>query len=229
MESHVKCPEIEVLERYAAGRLPRPEAKEFEAHLEVCGICSVVIERLADFEEAAEAESGPEPDWQQMERRLGVRREKSAARWWGGWLIRWPALGYALALVLAYPAWLGVTRRGEAPAVQERLAGTWAGSVDLNATRGELAMPAVSAASEERAVVVQFFAPARAGVRQRAEIRDGAGRVAMDLGEVKSFDGRGNFAVVVDPRKLAVGRYRLVVRGGVEGAEQETAFEFERR
>lgn len=225
-----RCPEIEVVERYARGQSPEMEAKEFEAHLEVCGICSLVIERLVDFDSvAAAAMKGPEPDWGVMERRLGVQREERRSGWMGVSLFQLPVLGYALALALVYPAWLGVTRRTEAPAAREEWAATWAGSVDLTATRGDLAMPAVTAAGGERAAVLQFYAPAGAGIAQQAEVRDAKGRVVADLGEVKSYDGRGNFAVVVDPRKLAAGQYRLVVRGGVDGPEQLSTFEFERK
>lgn len=225
-----KCPEIDVVERYACGRSPEMEAKEVEAHLEVCGVCSIVIDRLGDFDSvAATAMKGPEPDWGAMERKLGVRREERRSGWMGVSLFRLPVLGYALALMLVYPAWLGVTRKAEAPAGREQWAATWAGSVDLTATRGNLAMPAVTAAGGERAVVLQFYAPAEAGIAQRAEIRDAGGRVVVDLGEVKSFDGRGNFSVVVDPRTLAAGPYRLVVRGGAEGPAQVSAFEFERK
>ena len=227
MDRETTCPEIEVLERYAAGRLQKPEAEAFEKHLAVCGICSVVIERLGDFDQVAAAVTagGPEPDWTAMEGRLGVRSGtggKVKGGGWGGSWFRSPALGYAMALALAYPAWLGVSRRGDSPAAQDGPAGRGASVVDLNATRSETGLPVVGAGAGGR-VVLQFLAPAEPGTRQRAEIRDGGGKV-MDLGEVKSFDGRGNFALVVDPEKLAAGRCVLVVRGG-----GESVFEFERQ
>jgi hypothetical protein len=129
-------------------------------------------------------------------------------------------LGYGLAAVLVYPAWLGVAgrrERPESPAAAARI-------VDLTATRGEAELPVVEEQPREKAVVLQFFVPVRAGEHYVAEIRDSAGKVAASLGEVKSYDGNGNFAVLVEPRGLKAGRYRVVVEGG-----GSAVFGFERR
>jgi hypothetical protein len=229
MDANGECPKIEFLERYAAGRLPDLDAEELEAHLEVCGICSLIVERMGDFDHAAAVEREPTPGWQAMEARMGFRGEAHQRGWRNWFLFRYPALGYVLALALAYPSWLGVTRKAGAPTAQGEWAGSWARSVDLNAVRGQSTAAVISPATGERALVLEFFVPAGEGVRQRAELRDNTGKTMEDLGEVKSYDGRGNFAVVLDPRKLPVGRYRLVVLGGANGERQETGFDFERR
>jgi hypothetical protein len=185
-----------------------------------------MVERLREYDAGAVAEAGDkDPDWGSMERRLAEEcRAKAAERSKGpgrsGWGLWVPALGYGLAAVLIYPAWLGVAGRREkpeSPAAAARI-------VDLTAVRGEAGLVVVEERAGERAVVLQFFVPVRAGERYTAEIRNSAGQVVARLGEVKSYDGNGNFAVVVEPRGLKAGRYVVVVQGGASAV-----FGFERR
>jgi len=243
MEQRTHCPEIEVLEKYLRGRLQEQEAGVFSKHLEVCGLCSVVVERLRDLDAAMAAVSAePEPDWGLMERRIEEECKKlratapkvvKSAGWASGGL--WiPALGYGLALALVYPAWLGITRKPvpslATPAAPEArgVVATPASFVDLNATRDLQGLPKVTERAGEAAAVLSFFVPSTAGVRHTASILDSADKVVLDLGEITSHDGNGNFCVVVDPRSLPVGRYRLTVRENGSLGERATSFEFVR-
>jgi hypothetical protein len=241
MSESTRCPEIEVLEKYVDGQLSEREAVAFKSHLELCGLCSLLIERLKDFDaQASEISPGPEPDWGTMQTRLEEECEKAAppARKPEGWLSGrfWiAALGYGLAVILVYPAWLGITRKrvpAAPPASKPEvhaIAASGASLVDLNTTRDDRGLPAVTERAGERAAILAFFVPALPGTRHEAAIRDGSNRVALDLGEIRSFDGRGNFCVVVDPRSLPPGQYRLTVKQGVGSTESETSFEFLRR
>jgi len=237
MEERSQCPEVEVVERYVRGELPAPAAEEVRAHLEVCGICCVVVERLRELEAAVSPGSrGAEPNWETMERRLAEEcrrmypeKAKQAERSrWGWWV---PALGYGLVVILAYPAWLGISRRpGEAgvsaPAVQP-VGG--AALVDLNTTRAGQSLPVVVEREGETAAVLTFFVRAAAGTRLSVAIVDGAGRVVQEFREVRSSDDQGNYCVVVDPHSLPLGKYRLTAKDSNRPAESGTSFEFVRQ
>jgi anti-sigma factor RsiW len=240
MDERSQCPEVEVVERFVRGELPAPAAEEFRAHLEVCGVCCVIVERLREFETAgAPVSRGSEPDWKPMERRLAEEcrrmypektKQADGSRW--GWWV--PALGYGLAVILVYPAWLGIARRPEREAVRgvtlaaPRLIASGASLVDLNTTRGQQGLPVVTARAGEQAAVLSFFVRGLPGAAYMASIVDEAGNVAVDAGAIRSYDGKGNYCVVVDPGVLKKGQYRLVVKEKDRPAAGEI-FEFERR
>lgn len=246
MEEFTQCPEIRVLERYVSGSLSSEEKASFGSHLQVCGICGVIVERLRELDaESAATPEVEEPNWEQMGARLedecrrvrASRYPERARRHWLTGSLWFPALGYGLAVALLYPAWLGITRQPSPqlpsespPPVQQRLRAATSGAiVDLNTTRDEQRLPVVAEGAKGRTAVLSFFVPAPSEVRLAAAILDSTNKPVHDIGEITSYDGRGNYCVVVDARALPIGRYQLVVKE-VGGSDQaQASFEFERR
>jgi hypothetical protein len=153
-----------------------------------------------------------------------------------GWGSRWiPAFGYVLALALVYPAWLGVRQRpavAQAPVTlppMEGIAGSGAALVDLNTTRAGKEPPVVAERAGESAAVLTFFVPAAVGARLSVVIGDASGRAVLEFPEVQSSDDQGNYCVVVDPRRLPRGAYRLTAKDRNRPAQPGNSFEFVRR
>jgi hypothetical protein len=241
MGEHLYCPEIEVVEQYARGELQEQPSAEFRSHLEVCGLCSVIVERLREFGATPPAiPATAEPDWLPIQHRLAQECAQASpvkparqVRWYTAdfWI---PALGYALALVLVYPAWLGVSRppRKEGappPNVEDHtMEASGAVLVDLNTTRDAQDLPAVKARAGERAALT-FFVPAKAGKPLSVAIVGGANNLVLDLGEIRSSDDHGNYCLVLYPRSLPPGRYRLIARDKQRPADPGNSFEFVRQ
>jgi len=112
------CPSAEALERFASGRSPEREAEQIRNHIAGCGACDWVVEKAREFDRAVESP------------------RSSMAAWF-----RRPALGYALAALLAYPAYLGITRRAPQPAAAPSVDMVPALLVDVNPVRGAAPQP----------------------------------------------------------------------------------------
>jgi hypothetical protein len=97
--------------------------------------------------------------------------------------------------------------------------------VDLNATRGPGRVAEVPG-GEKSAVALMFFVPTEGEGTLSAVIEDSRGTAAIQGGELRSYDGRGNYCLVVDAGGMAAGQYKLRVK---ESAGRETTFEFVRR
>jgi hypothetical protein len=187
MRRHLSaCPPAERLIDFPDGTLSAEDRRAMVDHLEVCGTCDFLLERLTRAEEAlrAGADAVSPADWRAVDRQLTREFEiasnwsnstqetpqepRGPVRWWiaiirtaGAFLWR-PAIGYIAALILCYPAYLGIrsalVRRGadlmpgavhnvpreeppvqrrEPPAVAEALpAVQGVRSFDLSRTRG---------------------------------------------------------------------------------------------
>ena len=112
------------------------------------------------------------------------------------------------------------------PAVQP---GGGAALVDLNTTRAGQSLPVVLEREGETAVVLTFFVRSAAGTPLSVAIVDGASRVVQEFQEVRSSDDQGNYCVVVDPRSLSQGKYRLIAKDRNRPAESGSSFEFVRQ
>jgi hypothetical protein len=187
------CPPAETLAALASGELSGTEAASIQAHVAVCGACDAMLVRLRKFEQA---KTGAPVDAPKEQIRAKVF---PALLWTRG---RVTALGYALAagaLVCGYLGWL--PRRNV-----ERSLASWEAveSIDLNRVRGGAAP--LSLASSSQMVILSFFVDIRPDLRYEA---------VLDGGETKSiasYDGLGNFHLVVDRRLLGPGRHVLTVR-----------------
>ena len=200
------CPEAEKLARLVSGELSADEATSIRAHVAVCGACDAMVLRLRKFEEAKEDHSPvtarEERIWAKvLPSRPGARRVVALA-------------GYAVAAGLLVCGYLGVLPRRNA----ERALPSWdaAEKIDLNRVRGGASPVAAKASSQF--VILSFFVDIRPDLRYEA---------VLDVGEVKgvtSYDGVGNFHLVVDRRLLGPGRHVLTVR---EASLRTIEFPFE--
>lgn len=225
MRQKYQCPDIQVLDQFVARRLDAKTEESFQRHLAVCGLCEELVERLRDFDREASALS-PEPDWTAMEARLAQAcRDRSTAttkqnlapvRWWQRSPLI-PVLGYGLAAALVYPGWLGWTRKAPvppapAPVPQARaFVGAAARVLDFNTVRGDQSPASLEARPGVNTAALLFFLPVGPQARLTAEILHESGAVAADIGGLSSYDGNGNFCVVVVTDGWRPGQYRLVV------------------
>ena len=200
------CPEAEKLAALASGELPAEEASSILAHVAVCGGCDAVLVRLRRFEEA-KADDAP----------VDAREERMRAKVFParrGTTVAVAVAGYAVAAAVLVCGYLGVLpRRIVKPADP-----SWEAveTIDLNRVRGGEAPLVVKTPSQF--VVLSFLVDIRSDLRYEA---------ALDGGEAKtvtSYDGMGNFHLVVDRRLLGAGRHVLTVR---EGSLRTVEFPFE--
>jgi len=188
------CPAPEKLGGLASGELPAEEVASIRAHVAVCGACDAMLVRLRKFEEAKAGDSPVEAPEERMRAKVfragrGMRGAVAVA-------------GYAVAAGVLVCGYLGVLPRRNV----ERAVPSWdaVDAIDLNRVRGGGA-PLVAKTSS-RFVVLSFFVDIRPDLRYDA---------SLDGGETKtvtSYDGMGNFHLVVDRRSLGAGRHVLTVR-----------------
>jgi hypothetical protein len=187
------CPQKETLVALASGELPAEEAASIRAHVAVCGACDAMLVRLRKFEEA-KAGDLPVDAWEERS-----RAKVFLAR---SWRQAVAMAGYALAagvLVCGYLGWLP-WRNGQRPLP------SWEAveSIDLNRVRG--GVTPLGLKSSSRYVILSFFVDIRLDLRYEA---------VLDGGEEKSitsYDGLGNFNLVVNRQLLSPGRHVLTVR-----------------
>lgn len=188
------CPPAEQLARFASGDLPADEAASIRAHVALCGACDAMLLRLRKFEEAKKSDSPVDAQEERMRAKVfPARRGPSVAV---------AVAGYAVAAGVLVCGYLGVLPKRNA----ERAAPPWeaAGSIDLNRVRGGLAPPVAKISSPF--VVLSFFVDIRPDLRYQAVLDGGQAK------RVTSYDGVGNFRLVVDRRLLGPGRHVLTVR-----------------
>lgn len=195
------CPSSEALERFAIGECPERESRQIRDHIAGCGVCDWVVEKARDFDRAGERRPG----------RLAV------------WL-RGPVLGYALAALLAYPAYLGITRRpariDRTPAAVAPVGLVAALVVDVNPVRGAARPAARLPRDPDAMVLLSAVLPARAGTAYDLAVLDAAGAVVAARRGLAG-DG-GEFTVALPRRLLRAGEYTL----RVEGDQQRFQFPF---
>lgn len=240
MEQRVHCPEIGVLEKYLAGGLDGRSVAEFQEHLEICGLCGELLDRLKEFERVA-AELESEPDWTQAEARLEQACQQCSPQIGTAARLRkyaWvPAAATILVVVATYSVWRRrsppVPLPTPPPAVLQARAVTGSAAVvlDLNTVRDQQSLPAIEARAGQETAVLLFFVPVAPEVRLTAVIRDEVGAQVVDLGPIASYDRSGNFCVVVALQHLRPGRYQLVTHpNGKAGASAKTlSFPFSRQ
>ena len=150
------CPPVERLVDFHDGRLTAEAHRVVADHVILCGTCDFLIERIKSSEEAARVEAAaiPPAEWRSIDRRL-TRSFESALSGRidsrrgvpGRVALFWhPAVAYALTVILAYPAYLGIVsklrvappieRKESTPAAESSAAVQLARSFDLSRTRG---------------------------------------------------------------------------------------------
>jgi hypothetical protein len=125
------CPSSEQLVEFHDGTLAAEERRAIVDHVVVCGTCDLLLERIKSSEEGARAATIPPAEWRTIDRRLTRSFQRSLGdrgnhmatpRGFAGRiadLVWHPAVAYALALILCYPAYLGMwPRPRDVPEVQ---------------------------------------------------------------------------------------------------------------
>lgn len=141
---------------------------------------------------------------------------QSVAKRLGGWWKRtmkslsvphWaqsPALvAYVLMAFLAYPAYLGLTTTGPAPAV---IAAPFA----IDAT--DRSDTGVRVAQDAHQSVITVYVPINDVYQYRLELVDDSGNLVFAEDDVRPFDGVGTIAVLLPHGYLDAGDYRLTFR-----------------
>jgi hypothetical protein len=187
------CPGAETLAAFALGELPGAEVASMRAHVAVCGACDAMLLRLRKFEEAKTG------DLRVDAREEGRLATVVLARPW--MKEAFGILGYALAAGALVCGYLGLLPQRNV----ERSLPSWeaADSIDLNRVRGGT-LPRVAKTSSQ--LILSFFVDIRPDLQYEA-VLDGA-----EAKSITSYDGLGNFHLVVDRRLLDPGRHMLVVR-----------------
>jgi hypothetical protein len=197
------CPDPDALGAYLSRACSAAEQARIREHVEVCGACDALLERMAAFD-AEPAEAPP-------------KRRPLA------WLAH-PALAYSLVALLLFPAWLGLRRAGNpppaAPAVRPAVV------LDLNAVRDA---GIARAPADARSIVLSFVVPAAPGLAYTATVIGAQGGKEAEA-PVTGCDAFGNCHLLLDRTALGPGELRLVVtesdpRTGRERRRFEFPFE----
>ncbi len=121
-----------------------------------------------------------------------------------------PAFAYLLALLLIYPAYLGLKWLGE-----DRPAASTLQIIELQQAE-RTAGPSLQVKLEPgaRSFALSFFIPIEPGLERRYELAlfDASGRLVASVKGVRSWDGLGNFLLLCDTNQFPPGNYRLVVK-----------------
>ena len=188
------CPATVLLASYAAGELSEKESASLAEHLAECGQCDYFVRRLKAFDQPES--SGPE--WPEVSPRLQTNFERaldavapdpnkrhSLWRWF-----RSPVPAYSFAMILLYPAWLGISSL--------RLAAPLVPSIEnprvvrLDSTRSAQVSSDI-APSGDGSLTLLFFVPVKEGLIYSASLfTQNHKRIAGPL-PIRSYDGFGNF------------------------------------
>ncbi len=200
------CPAALQLVKYQAGELRPEEAAVVQRHVLLCGGCELYIERLEEFDDVAipAAETG--------QLRRDVRRALQGSRFGSFWR---PALGYVVALLLAYPAyrWLFPAATPTARPEVSRKIQPVVGAVrafELAETRAAGEPARIELEHGEERFSLSFFVPGRKGGRYSAEIRDSAGAKVGGAPFVAA-SSVGVSTLLCETPAFQTGRYRLTV------------------
>jgi len=116
------CPDADLLRKFHAKSLSADESRAIEEHVALCGLCDLKLGRLAEADPSADPPGAVPPSvWEQVDPRFTRRFEEflaSAKRpprrpvfVFFAKIFATPAPAYVLALLLCYPAYLGLTNR----------------------------------------------------------------------------------------------------------------------
>jgi hypothetical protein len=139
-------------------------------------------------------EAGREPSWLSKLRGFGDQALSMSPSW-----------AYLLVLLMAYPAYRGLTR--EAPEGGPRV-------LSQPVALGDLARTASGEAGVVRAgadTVITTFVPVDPAFRYGLVIEDESGQTVYRVEDASPFDGIGTFAVLLPAGSLPPGRYEILI------------------
>ena len=206
------CPPPDELLGFLERRLNPADLTRINEHIEACGLCDIALTRLRGTE--AEAVS-----------RVSTTQKGVQAFFWN------PMVAYGLAALLAYPAYLGISRRRTAyPASPNSSASVPAAEAvpvfDLTQTRG--AATGIHLAAGDERFGLRLFAPLKPGYTYAASVKAASGTTVQEVPKLGRPDALGIVLVVCTRSAFSPGEYRLVVRETSSGHQEfEYVFEVE--
>lgn len=222
------CPDLELLSRFHERELSSEAAAEIQKHVDLCGRCDLLLEKMREFDEAGSAAAEPK-NWPQVERRLTKKlkafvRAQGSGRQRGtvGWFV-FLLLGYAIAVLLAYPAYLGMTRgkRLPQPNVSVSLNKTETPTpappfsqlpvVDLNIARGASGGPTVLALGNSPDFLLTFFMPVHPASRYTVSVVRTDNSMIVPATPLIPSGPSGNFFLLCKRQYFPPGGYDLTV------------------
>jgi hypothetical protein len=193
-----------LLHPYELGHLTKTERDRFEAHLLGCEYCAQelqVFERAADTLISSVDVRAMSAAYAQERPSYLVRLRR--ALWPQERLLLRPALAWGLVVLLLFPAYLGIrSGPGEKPEA--------ATTILLTGTRSV----SVSPAADGRPIVLYFRVPNhRAGASYEITLVSEAGLVIHREADFDLIDDREMGTLLIPPRRISGGAYRLVING----------------
>jgi hypothetical protein len=211
---HLEADKTKAVERYMLGDLSVSEVEDFERHFFDCPQCSEELRMLTIFQENARAVFG-EQDLTPIPR--SVHAPESAAGWWRGfsplfWNRNW-ATAMAALVIGIFAGYMAFTMREGAQAIK--------GYPLYALARGEETI--VSPTAKSKFYRVHFDKTWEGNYESyRAVVRDATGAVKLSM--PVDLDAQDEeVEVLVPTRKLASGKYVLVMMGSNAGKETELA------
>jgi hypothetical protein len=230
-----ECPNLEALAARARGDLAERDSAAIDLHIARCGRCDLALEQLREGKaREPRLEEGPLPsELSAAEGELGRRMQTflggqhpihapHANRVRASWLwscLRSPALGWVFAIFLVVPTYRYFSGRGH---VDHALPIVSSSAPNIGSAR-EIVIPEVRRGVDNRpasairlgaaneTLVLTLFAPVRHGFRYSARIDTMTGSEVLQPAEVVSFDGLGNFHIVIPPGVFKPGAFTLTI------------------
>ncbi len=197
------CPAPEVLARFATGDLDAAQSADIKRHVLWCGRCDLLLDRISAFDdESREVPASP-----------------SRANWFR--FLKHPALAYALAAVLAVPAYHGVfpglpevpapppSARDPLPALSSAGSGA---ILDLAVTRGAETQSETSADSAATDfLILRVWLPPSSTPHRPASIVNAAGDPVVRVSALPASSPDGRTLFVCRANLLPPGKYKLMI------------------
>lgn len=190
------CPDSADLVAFHEHRLSSDGTVRIEHHVQACGVCTVLLRRLASADPQASDTAGV---WESVRHAF-----------------RSPILAYTLVLLLAYPAIKGMLPHA---AVQptpaflpvSRPAAAYVPSFPLDTNRGTATEPIVlHLAGNQDAFVLELISPLQPGKHYYATISDSSQVVAATINEL-SAPTSGSLTLLCSRRQLPSSAYTLII------------------
>jgi hypothetical protein len=221
------CPEAEALAGFVDNSLPKAEADKIAHHLIVCGLCAheaaVLRQSLNPELQAAGDEGARAARVGERFRRFLLQQDRTAPPRRG--LPRMlAAVAAAVILLLLYPAYLGL---------RQLLPGMIPAETSVHIVRLEPALrdagaaPSIQARRNAYYLGLMFFVPLPGSLPAQLDCRlQRGGRIVHAVRNLESFDGLGNFLLMVPFQSLETTQDYLLTVSASGDASRTWQFRF---
>ncbi len=191
-----------LLHAYELRALADPERENFELHLMHCDHC---LKELREFENYAEVLERSSIARKLVDQQLGCRPETLWRRLWPvAPLLLKPAVLYGLLVLLAIPAFIGITSRSSGYQDIRPVP-----SLVLSPIRSTES-PSISSSGGTEGVAFILFPDAVLGKNYELRITDETGNVTATRSDIR-FDANGGTTLLLPLAKMRPGVYRLAI------------------